>query len=99
MNEGNMMLKQTKEPLLKLTKERIEELCETAEYFSSGTLTICVITLSNGGQVTGTSNVICPETWNEGIGKHVAYENAKGKIWELEGYAMKTRDLPLIASN
>lgn len=83
----------TSGPLLKLTKDRIEDLCDIVEYFLSGTLTICVLTLKNGAQITGTSNVICPETWNEEIGRKVALDNAKGKVWELEGYAMKTRDL------
>lgn len=82
--------------VLKLTKEKIEELCGETHYFNVDTLTICVINLTNGGQVIGTSNTISPETWVEEVGRKVARDNAIGRVWELEGYAMKTRDAALL---
>ena len=52
-------------------------------------LTFCVITLKNGFTVTGESACASPENFNKEIGQKVAYENAKNKIWALEGYLLK----------
>lgn len=52
-------------------------------------LTFCVITLKNGFTVTGESACASPENFNEEIGQKIAYENAKNKIWQLEGYLLK----------
>lgn len=75
----------------RLTPEMIEDLCGCATYFQHGTLTICVLELKNGATVTGESNVIDPANYNEDLGKQLARDAAKEKIWQLEGYAMKTR--------
>lgn len=77
--------------MAKLTPEMIEDLCSEVTYFQHGTLTICVLQLKNGATVTGESNVIDPANYNEVLGKQFALKNAKEKIWQLEGYAMKTR--------
>ena len=42
-------------------------------------------------QAIGESNVIDPANYNEVLGKQIALKDAKEKIWQLEGYAMKTR--------
>lgn len=52
-------------------------------------LTFCVITLKNGFTVTGESACASPENFNEEIGRKIAYENARNKIWPLEGYLLK----------
>lgn len=78
----------------KLNKERIAELIVDTDYLTHKTLTVCVLTLTNGAMVTGESNVIDPANYDAEIGRKVAYEAAFGKIWQLEGYAMK-RDLSL----
>ena len=77
--------------MAKLTPEMIEDLCSEVTYFQHGTLTICVLQLKNGATVTGKSDVIDPANYNEVLGKQFALKNAKEKIWQLEGYAMKTR--------
>lgn len=59
---------------------------------AEGTMTVCVLKMSCGAEVIGTSNVIEPLNFSAEMGEAVALENAKGKIWELEGYAIK-RDL------
>lgn len=78
----------------KLTQQDIDDLISEVTYSRpiEGTLTVCVLELSNGSTVTGTSNVINPANFSEEIGRDVALSNAKGKIWELEGYAIK-RDI------
>ncbi len=55
------------------------------------TLTFCVLTLENGFTVTGESACASPENFNEEIGKKIAYENARNKIWQLEGYLLKEK--------
>ena len=77
--------------MARLTPEMIEDLCSEVTYFQHGTLTICVLQLKNEATVTGESNVIDPANYNEVLGKQIALKHAKEKIWQLEGYAMKTR--------
>jgi hypothetical protein len=52
-------------------------------------LTFCVLVLKNGFTVTGESACASPENFNIGIGRKIALENAKQKIWVLEGYLLK----------
>ena len=53
------------------------------------TLTFCILTLENGFTVTGESACASPENFDAEIGKKIAYENAREKIWMLEGYLLK----------
>lgn len=78
----------------KLTPDSIEALIDTERYMSDRTLTVCVLRLTNGATVTGESNCIDPQNYDAEVGANVARENAKSKIWELEGYACKTRGFP-----
>ena len=52
-------------------------------------LTFCVLVLKNGFTVTGESACASPENFDAEIGRKVAYENAREKIWILEGYLLK----------
>ena len=54
-------------------------------------LTFCVIVLKNGFTVTGESACASPENFNAEIGKKIAHQNAREKIWELEGYLLKQK--------
>jgi hypothetical protein len=73
----------------KLTLERIGQLIAEKDFLTHKTLTVCVLTLTNGAMVTGESNVIDPANYDPDIGREMAYKDAFGKIWQLEGYAMK----------
>lgn len=55
-----------------------------------GLLTFCVLVLKNGFTVTGESACASPENFNAEIGRKIALENAKQKIWPLMGYALKS---------
>jgi hypothetical protein len=55
------------------------------------TLTICVLTLRNGFLVTGESAAASPENFDPAIGRRIARENARNKIWQLEGYLLRER--------
>lgn len=54
-------------------------------------LTFCVLILKNGFTVTGESACASPENFNEEIGRKIAREHAKQKIWALEGYLLRER--------
>lgn len=54
-------------------------------------LTFCVLSLKNGFTVTGESACASPENFDAEIGRKIARENAKQKIWPLMGYALKQR--------
>ena len=55
------------------------------------TMTLCVLTLNNGFQVTGESAAVSMDNFDEEIGMEVARENAREKIWQLEGYLLKNK--------
>lgn len=57
--------------------------------FPGTTLTVCALTLVNGYQVTGESAAVSSDNFDEEIGKRIARENARSKIWSLEGYLLK----------
>lgn len=63
---------------------------ETYQVFF-GVLTICVLRLRNGFLVTGESACASPENFDEALGRRIARENARNKIWTLEGYALRER--------
>jgi len=52
-------------------------------------LTFCVLELKNGFTVTGESACASPENFDAEIGNKIAFENAKSKVWMLEGYLLK----------
>ena len=55
------------------------------------TLTFCILTLENGFTVTGESACASPENFDAEIGRKIAFENARNKIWQLEGYLLKEK--------
>lgn len=59
--------------------------------FPGTTLTICALTLRNGFIVTGESAAASPENFDEQIGRNIARDNARQKIWAFEGYLLRER--------
>ena len=59
--------------------------------FPGTTLTVCCLTLRNGFTVTGESAAASPENFDAEIGARIARDNARNKIWALEGYLLKER--------
>ena len=59
--------------------------------FPGTTLTVCALTLRNGFNVTGESAAASPENFDRDIGRKIARDNARNKIWALEGYALRNR--------
>lgn len=54
-----------------------------------GLLTFCVLVLRNGFTVTGESACASPENFKADIGRRVARDNAKQKVWPLLGYVLR----------
>ncbi len=53
--------------------------------------TACLLTLRNGFQVLGESSCVDHRNFDAELGKKIARDNARGKIWQLEGYALRER--------
>lgn len=66
-------------------------LAEQYYIFPGTTLTVCALTLRNGFHVVGESAAASPSNFDEAIGRKIARDNARSKIWALEGYALRTK--------
>ena len=77
----------------RLSPEKIDAVIAGEDYhvFPGTTLTVCCLKLRNGFAVTGESAAASPENFDEEIGRKIARDNARNKIWALEGYALKER--------
>jgi hypothetical protein len=64
---------------------------EQYHVFEGTTLTACCLTLKNGFAVTGESAAASPENFDKEIGMKIARNNAREKIWALEGYLLRQR--------
>lgn len=64
---------------------------EMFHVFPGTTLTVCALQLRNGFIVAGESAAVSPENFNEEIGRKIARDNARQKIWALEGYLLRER--------
>ena len=74
----------------RLTPQLIDGTIAKTEFHKlTDVLTMCVLTLRNGFTVTGESACASPENYDREIGEKIAKDNAKEKIWMLEGYLLK----------
>lgn len=64
---------------------------EQYHVFPSTTLTVCCLHLKNGFTVTGESACASPENFDPEIGRKIARQNAREKIWGLEGYLLREK--------
>lgn len=55
------------------------------------TTTVCVLVLRNGFTVVGESSCASPENFDIMIGRKIARDNARSKIWALEGYLLRQK--------
>ena len=77
----------------RVTPDRLEEVIVSEQFhvFANSTFTACLLTLANGYTVLGESACASPENFNAEIGRKIARDNAKNKIWQLEGYLLKQK--------
>ena len=62
---------------------------EAYHQFPTTTVTVCLLKLKNGFCVIGESAAASPENFDLEIGRKIARENARNKIWQLEGYLLR----------
>jgi len=77
----------------RLTPSLIDAAIKSEDYyvFPGSQLTVCCLTLQNGFNVVGESACASPENFNAELGRKIAKECARNKIWALEGYLLKER--------
>lgn len=77
----------------RLTPELIDAtiVSEAFYVFPGTTLTVCALTLRNGFQVVGESAAASPANFNKELGQKIARDNARAKIWALEGYLLRSK--------
>lgn len=64
---------------------------EAYHVFPGTTMTVCMLVLQNGFSVIGESAAASPENFDEQIGRKIARDNARNKIWMLEGYLLRSK--------
>ena len=77
----------------RLNPEMIDAAIASEQYhvFPGTTMTVCALTLRNGYIVTGESAAASPENFDKEIGRKIARDNARNKIWALEGYLLREK--------
>lgn len=75
----------------RLTPDHINSQIVASQFcvFDDTTLTVCCLILKNGFTVTGESACASAENFDEEIGRRLAFDNAREKIWQLEGYLLR----------
>lgn len=77
----------------RLTPDHIDSQIVSGDYyrFPGTTVTVCRLGLRNGFSVIGESAAASPENFDEEIGRKIAHDNARNKIWALEGYLLRSK--------
>jgi hypothetical protein len=76
----------------RVTPDAVDAAIAGEEYaVFSGRLTVCVLTLTNGFLVTGESSCVDAANFDADLGKKLARQKARDKIWELEGYRLRQK--------
>lgn len=91
--ETEAMIQEKGKTAPRLTPDSINAVIKSAAYFvfPGTTLTVCALTLENGFIVTGESAAASQANFDPEIGQKIAHENARQKVWALEGYLLRER--------
>ena len=75
----------------RLNPQMIDETIVSEQYhvFPGTTMTVCALSLRNGFIVTGESAAASTANFDADIGRKIARENARNKIWAL-GYLLRS---------
>lgn len=74
---------------MQVTLEHIDSLIESKEFYHHDSkVKICFLKLKGDFYVIGESGVLDRTKFNSEIGEKYALENAKNKVWQLEGYKL-----------
>ena len=76
-----------------VTNQSIDNRIDTVSYYRlpGTTVTICQIKMVNGFTVLGESACVNPADFDQEKGEQYAHENAREKLWPLEGYLAAER--------
>ena len=85
----------------RLTPDDIEACIIGEDYyiFPETTCTVCCLKLKNGFTSIGESACVSPANFDVEIGRKIARDNAKEKIWALEGYLLRQKLHEQVAKN
>tara|TARA_R110000850_G_C9577155_1_gene425691 strand:- start:91 stop:393 length:303 start_codon:yes stop_codon:yes gene_type:complete len=77
----------------RVTPDLLEQVIVSEQFhvFDGTTFTSCLLTLKNGYTVLGESACASPKNFNAELGRKIARDNAKNKIWALEGYLLRSK--------
>lgn len=75
-------------PAERITRELIYSKIKGVEYIVRDTLTLCIITLTNGFKATGEAACVDAKNYNKLIGEKISYENAFSQLWKLFGFLL-----------
>ncbi|OEY96055.1 hypothetical protein BJD20_13195 [Acinetobacter proteolyticus] len=77
----------------RLTPDHIDSKIKTKEFhLLPNMITVCILVLENGFKITGLNHAsVSPENFDEEFGQKLSFEDARQKIWELEGYLLKEK--------
>lgn len=77
----------------RLTPDDIDATVVGEDYhvFPGTTLTVCALTLRNGFIVVGESAAASKDNFDKEVGQKIARENARNKVWQLEGYLLREK--------
>lgn len=64
---------------------------EQYHVFEGTTTTVCCLTLENGYTVIGESACVSAGNFDAELGQKIAKQNAREKIWPLEGYLLQEK--------
>ena len=77
----------------RLTPSHIDSVIKEIKYHvvPGTSTTICSLVLVNGFVVNGESAAASMENFDKSIGEKISFDNARDKIWALEGYLLKQK--------
>jgi hypothetical protein len=77
----------------RITAEAVEDAVVAVQYhhFPGTRQTVCCLTLRNGFTVIGESSCVSDDLFNAAVGRDLAREAAKDKVWMLLGYELRNR--------
>jgi len=80
-------------PHSSISQEVVDAKIKTTTYVrvENTTTTICALTLINGFTVIASSACVDPVNFCEKTGQEIALQEAKNKLFELEGYLLKQK--------